>query len=324
MRQDDIVPLIKQFIRVLKNKYFFLLMLLLVFFLPGENFYEKLRLRLNEPMVRQPPVQLPPIFDYPLKKTEETPPFLTARAVMVVDVPSKVVIFEKNAGLPLPPASTTKMMTALVSLENYQLDDVFVVPSLKGYIGQRMDLEEGEELTVESLLYGLLVQSANDAALTLAVNHPQGRAKFIEAMNQKAEDLGLNNTRFANISGLDRADHYSTVRDLAHLAAYAMGNPVFAKMVSLSRVTISDVDNQHQHVLENTNELIGKVSGLKGVKTGWTEAAGECLVSYIERNGRQIITVLLGSQNRFGETEKLAEWVFRNFEWGKIIQDNHS
>lgn len=298
-----------------------LLFLVLIFlFLPGENFYEKLRLKQKEPLVREIEISLPEFSDYPLKTTEKRVPFLTARAAMVVDVPSKVVLFDKKPNFPLHPASTTKIMTALIVLENYQLDEVFTVPNLETIVGRNMALEKGEKMTVKNLLYGLLVQSANDAAYTLASNYPGGIEKFIEAMNKKAITLALFKTHFVNTTGIDQANHYSTAYDLAHLAAYAMKKPLFVEMVGTQKMTISDIENKQKHKLENTNELIGKVSGLLGVKTGWTEGAGECLIAYVEREGRKIITVLLGSQDRFGETEKLIDWVFENYRWQKITR----
>lgn len=298
-----------------------LLFLVLIFlFLPGENFYEKLRLKQKEPLVREIEISLPEFSDYPLKTTEKRVPFLTARAAMVVDVPSKVVLFDKKPNFPLHPASTTKIMTALIVLENYQLDEVFTVPNLETIVGRNMALEKGEKMTVKNLLYGLLVQSANDAAYTLASNYPGGNKMFIEAMNKKAITLALFKTHFVNTTGIDQANHYSTAYDLAHLAAYAMKKPLFVEMVGTQKMTISDIENKQKHKLENTNELIGKVSGLLGVKTGWTEGAGECLIAYVEREGRKIITVLLGSQDRFGETEKLIDWVFENYRWQKITR----
>lgn len=318
MRKTQAVRLIKLFAHSIKKKNFFLLLFFFFFFLPGENFYEKLRIELKKPLVRGVEINLPEPPAYPINVTETKAPFLTAKSAVVIDVPSKVVILAKNPNFRLLPASTTKIMTALIVLENYKLDNVLVVPKLDDLIGRNMELLGGEKITVENLLYGLLVHSANDAALTLSSRYSGGIEEFICLMNKKANELGLFNTHFANISGIDQVNHYSTVRDLAHLAVYAMKNPIFSEMVSTSKVTVSDVDKNHWHDLENTNELIGEVDGLKGVKTGWTEKAGECLVSYIERNSRKIITVLLGSRDRFGETKKLIDWVFENYSWQEI------
>lgn len=309
---------IQKFVQITKQKAFFLLLVLLLFFLPGENFYEKLRLETEEPLTREVEINLPAILDYPVNVKGAETLFLTAKSAMVIDVSSKVVLLAKNPDSFLPPASTTKIMTALIVLENYQLDDVLVVPKITNLIGQNMGLLEGERMTVENLLYGVLVHSANDAALTLASSYSGGIEEFIYSMNQKANELGLFDTHFANISGIDQVNHYSTVRDLAHLTSHAMENPLFAKIVEKKRITVVDIDRKHWHELETTNELIGKVFGLKGVKTGWTESAGECLIAYVARNEREIITVILGSKDRFSETERLVNWVFKNFEWLKV------
>lgn len=315
---------IQWFVRIIEQKKFFILALFLFFFLPGENFYEKLRLETREPLVKGIEANLPELSPYPVNNIGKKAPFLTAKSAIVIDIPSKVVLLEKNPNLRLPPASTTKIMTALIVLENYKLDDVLTVPKIDDLVGQNMELEGGERITVENLLYGVLVQSANDAALTLASNYSGRIEQFVYSMNRKANHLSLFNTHFANISGLDQANHYSTIYDLAQLATYAMKNPIFAKMVATPRIIVSDVEKKHWHKLENTNELIGKVFGVRGVKTGWTEKAGECLVSYIERNERRIIIVLLGSQDRFGETEKLVDWVFKNYRWQEVTLSTQS
>jgi len=176
----------------------------------------------------------------------------------------------------------------------------------------------GEKITAENLLYGLLVGSGNDAAQTLAENFPGGMANFVSAMNRKAWEIKLSGTHFANPMGLDEENHYSTARDLAQLALIAIKNPSFAKIVSTSEFIATDISGTIVHKLKNTNELVGKADGVKGVKTGWTQNAGGCLVSLIEKSGRRIVIVVLGSEDRFGETEKLVDWIFVNFVW-KII-----
>jgi len=165
------------------------------------------------------------------------------------------------------------------------------------------------------LLYGLLVQSANDAATVLAQNYPGGEDAFIAAMNNKAVSLGLTATHFTNASGLDAYGHYTTAHDLALIAAAAMTNPVFKKIVATQGISVSDVDFTITHELTTINQLLGVVPGLAGVKTGWTEQAGECFVAYVDRGGRQFIIVVLGSDDRFGETQQLIDWVFANFQF---------
>jgi len=145
----------------------------------------------------------------------------------------------------------------------------------------------------------------------------------VEAMNQKATDFMLENTHFTNPMGLDGEDHYSTARDLAKLAMKVEANPVLAKIVSTPEVVITDVSGEIKHPLKNTNELIGKVEGAKGVKTGWTENAGECLVAWVEKEGKKVVFVVLESENRFEETQSLVDWAFNNFEWKTIVPTSY-
>ena len=186
-----------------------------------------------------------------------------------------------------------------------------------------MELEQGEKITVENLLLGMLVASANDAAEVLAQNHPQGKAAFIKAMNQKVKDLNLTDTQFTNPTGLDDYGHYTTAHDLSLLAAHAMDNPILAKMVGIIGVTISDTDSTIFHELETINQLLDVVPGLSGVKTGWTELAGECLVAYTVRGDHRLITVVLGSIDRFGETSELINWAFTNHQWLELPSTIH-
>ena len=251
---------------------------------------------------------------YPVNFTHKKPDWLSAKSALVIDLDSRSLLYLKNPDQRLMPASTTKIMTALVVLEHYPLEKVLKVrePFL---VGQVMELEANEEITVKNLLYGLLVQSGNDSAEILAENFTNGKSGFIQRMNQKAKELHLEETTFSNPTGIEAYDHYSTVHDLAILAAFALQNPIFKEIVATKAITVSNVTGEIQHPLENINKLLGKVRGIKGVKTGWTENAGECLVSYTERDERGIITVILASQDRFGETKHLIEWAFANHRW---------
>ena len=254
---------------------------------------------------------------YPTNNRVSTLPELTARSVFVIDANSSVVLYKKDPDLRLMPASTTKIMTALVALEQYSLQDVLVVGKME-IDGNTLDLQEGERMTVESLLYGLLVGSGNDAAEVLAENFPQGVSGFVWTMNKKAEEYGLKDTHFQNPIGLDDSENYTTTHDLATLAQIALKNPVFSRIVSTSGLTITDISGSITHTLQNTNELVVKYAWVKGVKTGWTQNAGECLVSLIEKDEKKIIIVLLGSEDRFGETQILTDWIFDNFSWETI------
>ncbi len=238
-------------------------------------------------------------------------PQLSARNVFVQDLASKTVLLAANADEPVLPASTTKMMTALVALDNFDLADTITVT--QSYpLGTRVGFAPGERLSVEQLLYALLIQSANDAAEILAENFPGGRVAFIGAMNNKAQETHLTNTHFTNPTGIDEEGHYSTAADLARLAAEALKHPVFAKIVATENAVVAT------HVLTNINQLLGKVAGVIGVKTGNTEGAKQALVTLVERDGHPVILVVLGSENRFADTSALIDWVYSNWDWEQI------
>lgn len=255
----------------------------------------------------------------PVLGTTSSFPILSAQGVIATDLDSAVSLYEKNPDLPLLPASTTKIMTAMVALEYYNLDEVLVVNRTAFVEGQKMGLFLGEKISVEKLLYGLLMSSANDAAEVLAANYQGGREAFIQRMNDKAKELNLINTVFKNPSGLDGEGHYSTARDLVRLSKIALENEIFSQMVSTQKLNIKNSTGTIEHRLVNINELLGQVEGVKGVKTGWTENARENLVTYIERDGKRILIALLGSQDRFGETKELIEWIFKNYKWEEVI-----
>ena len=255
--------------------------------------------------------------DYPIKISVNE--FDTdAHAAYVVDINSMTPLFQKNIDNQLPLASITKLMTALVSIEHYSELQVLAVRVEDQVDGNKIGLITGERLLVSELLKALLVGSANEAAEVLANNFPEGKAGFVWAMNRKAEELGLSNTHFANPVGYDDLENYSSARDIAVLSIYAMKNSKIAGLVATGESMIVDVDGINQHQIVATNQLLKKDGTVLGVKTGWTEEAGECLTAYINRNNHPILTVILGSSDRFGETEKLASWIYENFQW-KVI-----
>jgi serine-type D-Ala-D-Ala carboxypeptidase (penicillin-binding protein 5/6) len=299
----------KHTLRVIKFSFLALFLLLL----PAPNAYF-FPVAKSEGLKVTNQINLGPAPDYPVNSTQVQAPLLSAGAVLVKDIPSGVILYAKNENMRFPPASTTKIMTALVALENYSLDDVFTVPdiSLEPSI---MKLVPGEKITVESLLYGALVHSANDAAYTLASNYPGGYDAFIQKMNQKAQMLNLADTHFTNSVGFDDDNHYSTASDLAKQALAGLSNKTFVKIVGTKNITVSDVTYTYFHDLKNVNELLGKIPGVMGVKTGFTQNAGEVLISEVKKNDHSILIVLLKSNDRFGETTKLIDWVFGNFNW---------
>jgi len=311
---------------VIKIKRGFLFIFCLSFFLfPGQNWYLIVQATWQPAQTQKLDFPFLSVANYPINFKEVLPPSLTARSVAVVDRDSSVLLYGRNEKLQILPASTVKIMTALVALDYYSLDQVLVVGKIDD-LGQDIKLVEGERMTFKNLLYGLLVASANDAALVLAQNYPGGKLAFVQVMNQKAKDLNLKATYFANPTGLDSDEQgqmftdfsYTTASDLAQLASLALKKEIILEIVSTQSITISDVDGKIFHQLGNVNQLIGKFPGMKGLKTGYTEEAGECLVGYTERNGHGLITVVMGSQDRFGETVKLTNWVFDNFQWQEV------
>lgn len=256
----------------------------------------------------------------PVLNDGSTFPLLSAQAVYVLDMDSGVSLFEKNPDTQYLPASTTKIVTALVAMDYYPMDMIITVGKVN-VEGQKMHLVEGEQMTVRDLLYGLLVYSANDAAEVLAANYPGGREVFINAMNLKAKEMNLEHTEFSNPVGLDGVGHLTTAKDLTRAAVYAMRNPDFAKFVSTKSKTVKSVDGRIVHRLTNINELLGSVDGVLGVKTGWTQNARENLVTYIDRNNTPLMITLLGSQDRFGETKELIDWLYSNYKWVKVDEN---
>ncbi len=228
-------------------------------------------------------------------------PTISAQAAYIIDNQTDTVLYEKNPDQRLPMASLTKIMTAVVVLENFALDEKITIPKLCTDLPPfKVGYAAGQKLAVEELLYGMLVASASDASCALS-HHFDGN--FLELMNQKAEDLGLTQTHFENEIGLDgeNGNHLSTAKDLVKLSQKALKNGVFRKIVGTAQ----------WQGLTSTNELLFTLPGTTGIKTGYTEQAGGCLAVSYERNGREIIGVILGSEDRFGDMLILLDWVFQ-------------
>lgn len=301
------------------SKFFIILailVLLIFLFLPGQNIYQA-SFKSKKPPFIGSPTSIPTPAAYPVNSTGISPPDLTAGAIMVVDIPSGIILFQKNPKVRLSPASITKLMTALVALEQFKMEDILTVKTAVSE-GRTMGLIPGERLTFENLLYGTLVHSANDAGFVLAENYPGGSKSFVVRMNQRAKELSLNDTNFTNPIGFEEYSHFTTAADLARLAVFALGNPIIAKIVGTPAITVADVSFSRFYRLENVNQLLGKVPGVLGVKTGWTENAGECLVTAVTKNGKNVLIVILGSEDRFGESENLVNWAFANHRWETI------
>lgn len=242
------------------------------------------------------------------------PPTVSAASVYVEDLSTQEVLFKKNLNIKVPPASTTKIMTAIVASQYYKSGDILVVPSEALVGGSNMGLVPGENMTFRSLLYGMLLNSGNDAAFTLAINYPGGLEGFVSAMNQKAKDLNLKNTHFVNPAGFDNPNHYSSSEDMAIIAKELIKNPYLSKIVSTKETSVISFDKTKSHPLKNLNKLLEE-KGFIGIKTGFTQQAGENLVGLVDKDGHKILTVVLNSTDRFGESKALVDWVFSNFKW---------
>ena len=239
---------------------------------------------------------------------------VSAQKAIVVDALSGRVLYEKDADERSLIASTTKIMTALVVCEQCNVLDRMRIPKeAVGIEGSSMYLQEGEVLTIQELLYGLMLSSGNDAAVALAIYCGGTVEGFAEMMNDKAHVLGMTGTHFENPNGLDSPGHYSTARDLAILTAFAMENPIFAKTVSTKTVTVGS------RCLRNHNKLLWQVEGADGVKTGFTKAAGRILVSSASRDGRRVIAVTINDPNDWADHASLLEDAFARYNVQRIV-----
>lgn len=240
---------------------------------------------------------------------KEKVPQITARVVLIYDLTGNKVIYDKNSSVKVPIASLTKIMTAIIALENPKKDNKYLVRK-EDLVGEdSVGLLEGEILPLNDLLYGLVLHSGNDAAETLANNFHNGRAGFIKAMNDKAKSLGLKNTNFTNPSGLEgEGNQYSTAQDLLVITRYALLNPTFSKIAETPNHTIPKTSAHAEYYMENETNLLTTYKGVRGVKTGYTPEAGFCLITYLDYDGHKIIGILLGSENRRQEMKDLLDF----------------
>ena len=242
-------------------------------------------------------------------------PRVTATNAIVIEASSGATAYEKGADVRRPIASTTKLMTALLVLENARLSDVFEAPRYRGLaVESKINLRQGERMTVADLLRALLIASANDAAETLAQGVSGSRASFVRQMNRRAVELGLSNTRFANPIGLDEVGNYSSARDLAKLTLELRKSPFFRKVVDAPAVTLRT--GSQPRTLANRNQLVRRFTWIDGVKTGHTQQAGYVLVASGSRRGVPLISVVLGTPSedaRDTDSLKLLQYGLRRF-----------
>jgi serine-type D-Ala-D-Ala carboxypeptidase (penicillin-binding protein 5/6) len=261
------------------------------------------------------PTGFVPVLQSQLSQTEKIEATVFAEAVYVMDLNSSSILLEKNADMPLSPASTTKLASVLVALDEYELSNVLEVFTAAGTDGASAQLLYGEKLSVQSLLEAMLIQSANDATMTVAESYPGGTTAFVAAMNDKARELHLLDTHFTNPVGFDSLGHVSTAHDLALLTRAALQKTFIAQTVALPRKTITDISGSYAHVLQSTNELLKQDSTVHGVKTGTTDQAGQVLITLVEREGHPVVIVLLNSTDRYSETAQLLSWIYQQYVW---------
>ena len=246
-----------------------------------------------------------------LRSIQQGPP-TSSQAGVLEDAPSGSVLWQWRADAPLPMASVTKLMTVLVALETLSPDDVVVIPRAAvnippGYV--RMGLQAGRQVHVRTLLYGALLPSGNDAALALAIAAAGDVQAFVDRMNARAQEWGLDQTHFANPHGIDAPGHVSSAGDLAQLARKALENPLIAEIVATPAITIEGFK------LTNTNELLTTYPGAYGVKTGTTDEAGQVLIAAARRAQGDVLTVVMHSPDRYAETRGLMDFYFRHWVW---------
>ncbi len=239
---------------------------------------------------------------------------LSAKSAVLIELESGSILYKKNAHLRLPMASTTKIMTALVAIELGDLDKkVKIDPRACGIEGSSIYMTETEELTLRSLLYALMLASANDAAAAIAYEIGGSIERFAELMNEKALSLGLKSTHFENPHGLDAKEHYTTAYDLAIITAEALKNEEFLEICS-TKQTVIPMNDGGKRYLSNHNKMLRLYHGAIGVKTGFTKKSGRCLVSAAERDGLTLIAVTLNAPDDWNDHKKLLDFGFSNYE----------
>lgn len=263
----------------------------------------------QEPIVTN---QSTPLNPYPYVSAVNAPD-ISAKAAIILDRNSQVILYSKNPLLRFSMASTTKIMTSLIALGYYKPDDILTVKT--GNVqGSVLNLVPGEQFRFIDLMYAMLLPSANDAAQAIADNYPGGETAFVNQMNEKAQSLHLTNTHYSDPIGLDDDGDYSTPVDMARLASYAVTNQTFDEITSTKNKTIYTANFSKQYLLTNTNELLG-IDGVTGIKTGTTEGAGEVLVTSVTKNGHEYIIVVMDSTDRFADTEQLLNYINNNVKF---------
>lgn len=249
------------------------------------------------------------------------PPTVTADAAVLMDSATGDILFNKQATKKRPPASTTKIMTAILGIELGRPDELVTVSQKAAAVGEStIHLDPGEKIPLYELITGALIKSGNDACVAIGEQIAGSEEQFVKMMNQKALSLGAKDTNFVNTNGLPNKNHYSTAYDLALMARYGLRIPAFSSITRQKETEIHFIEPDFFMDLKNTNKLLWNYPFADGVKTGTTNAAGKCLVASATKDGRQLIAVLLYAPNRFGDAQKLLEWGFAQTETVRIAK----
>lgn len=233
----------------------------------------------------------------------------SAAAEIAMELTTETVLREGNADARLPMASTTKIMTAIIIVEDCNLDEIITVPDKAvGVEGSSIYLKKNERIDIRDLLYGLMLRSGNDSATALAIHHSGSVEKFVEVMNDRAKKIGAENTQFKNPSGLPDNEHYTTARDLCKIACYSMRNGTFKEIVSTRSY------KGKFRTYANKNKMLYSYGGANGIKTGYTVKAGRCLVSSAERDGMDVVTVVLNCPDMYERSKALLDNAFNNYK----------
>ena len=261
------------------------------------------------------------IFSYNVSAARAEEISVSAKSAVVMEASTGRVLYQKNAFEKMPMASTTKIMTALVAIENGNLDDrVTVSPNASGIEGSSIWLSPGETMTLSDLLFGLMLASGNDAAVAIAEHIGGDVETFVGMMNDKAREIGAYNTHFANPHGLPADNHYTTAYDLALISAYAMQNKIFREVVKTQYKTLPWEGHEWDRVVKNKNKILWNYEGGNGIKTGFTKEAGRCLAAAAEREGMQLVSVVLCAPDMFNDCMALMDYGFEYFDNSLVVK----
>jgi len=252
-------------------------------------------------------------------------PEVSSHSACVIDIDTGRILAAKNENEKSEPASITKIMTALIALENADIKKVVTIPgAAAGVEGSSIYIKAGEKYSLEDLLYGLMLRSGNDAATAIAIDVAGSVDAFVEKMNQKAQELGCTGTHFNNPHGLPDEKHYTTAHDMALITAAALRNDTFVKIVSTKNYTAEPDGAGETRSWQNKNKLLWQYEGAIGVKTGYTKSAGKTYVGAAERNGIRIAVVVLGAKDMWGDAATLLDDAFASYQQVDLIKDGQS